>query len=331
MDIVLQLHITGNCNLRCKHCYIDEHSCEMPYSIFKSIINQFLDLCKDIEKESGQKVHCHLHMTGGEPFCHTQINKILFYLFTKKSKIKIGIMSNGTLLSKKTLLQLKVLNLKAFQVSVDGSQKTHDEIRELGNYEDVIQALLELKRWHIPTRVSFTANSNNYVEFPAVAKMCRTCGVKTLWSDRYIPINKSSVIKPLNSSQMKDYISILQKEHNNIENKNSGLFVENNRSLQFIGNDTIPYYCRAGENLIVVDEHGNIMPCRRMPIVCGNISDTTLSNVYFENEVFKNLRNHDISGKCKVCEYKSKCKGGSRCMAYAVCGDFNTPDPGCFL
>ena len=159
--------------------------------------------------------------------------------------------------------------------------------------------------------------------------MCCSHKVDFLWSDRYIPVKENHDIEPLDEVSTKEYVHILQEQR--LKYKDFRLDVQNFRGLQFLCADTEPYFCMAGENLIVVDEKGNIMPCRRMPIVCSNIYDRTLKDVYFRHHTFLALREHTVSGKCIECKYSESCKGGERCLAYAINNDFCSSDPGCWL
>ena len=163
MNIILQLHITGNCNLRCKHCYIEEHSCDMPYSSIKRVLRQYDVLVKQLEKHCQEKVVAHLHFTGGEPLLHPQIKKILKLFYRKRNKYRYAIMSNGSFLDDYIIKQLKKLNIKAYQLSLDGDEETHDSIRGKGNFKQVVLAMDLLKENGIRTRVSFTANKMNYL------------------------------------------------------------------------------------------------------------------------------------------------------------------------
>lgn len=330
IHMFLQLHITGKCNLRCKHCYIDEHSTEMPLEDIIKVLNQFDELVKGIIDRENEKVVKHLHMTGGEPLYHSRIKEILSLLNLRKKDYRIGIMSNGTMLNKEILEKLAELNLEAFQVSLDGERRTHDKIRGEGNFDEVLRALDLLSEYGIPTRVSFTANQENYSQFPAVAKYCRKHQVNSLWSDRYIPFIDGE-LKALTEADTREYVKVLQEEHENIENAVAQLRVENYRALQFLSSGAQPYICKAGEALVTVDEYGNIFPCRRLPLNCGNIQQITLAAVYFEHPVFKELRKHHCVGKCEDCIHKESCLGGARCMTYAIKGDFHAPDPGCYL
>lgn len=328
---VLQLHITGNCNLRCKHCYISEHSNNMSLSDIKIVIKQFKSLIEHLEQRNGYNIQAHIHFTGGEPLLHPEINQILRFFISEKKHFHFGIMSNGTVLKLKTLLLLKKLHLKAFQVSIDGDEVYHNAIRGKENLQKVTQGLDKLHFLRIPTRVSFTANKDNYKLFPKVAEICRKHNVSSLWSDRYIPFSNETTLMPLTENDMSEYVSIIQKEKKNPKNIKSKLNVQNYRALQFSCFDDYIYYCKAGNTLITVDEYGNIMPCRRMPIVCGNIKETDLIHIYDNNETFKRLRSYRLTGKCLDCKYAQKCRGGERCFTYVLNKDFETPDPCCWL
>ncbi|MCM1026426.1 MAG: radical SAM protein [Roseburia sp.] len=304
---------------------------DMPYRDIKSVLEQFDELVRYLKKQSREKVAVHVHITGGEPFLHPDIHKILWLLRRFRYKYRYGIMSNGTVLNSRNLWLIKGLHLKAFQVSLDGNQETHDSIRGIGNFEKVIHALDQLAEWRIPARVSFTANKENFHQFPQVAEVCRKHYVRTLWSDRYIPFDSQSKIHPLDKADMPEYVAILRRERENVENQRCGLYVQNYRALQFLGSEDSPYSCQAGDSLVTVDEHGNIFPCRRLPIPCGNIHTTSILEVYRYNDVFKSLRQYEVSGKCKTCEYSKTCKGGERCFTYAISGKFDIPDLCCWL
>lgn len=331
LDFILQLHITGNCNLRCQHCYIEEHHNDLSYPDIQLIVAQFEQLITHLEAKTGDRIRAHIHFTGGEPLIHPEINKILRLFISKRTRFQYGIMSNGTVLKVKTLLLLKRLHLKAFQLSLDGDETTHDSIRGIGNYQRVLRAMDILYLFHIPTRVSFTACKENYTKFPFVADVCRKHRVRSLWSDRYIPFYSQVNLAPLDKDDMREYAEILQRERDNPYNKISNLCVQNYRALQFLCSGQNIYYCKAGETMITIDEHGNILPCRRLPIICGNVRHSELTEIYENNEVFQKLRAHNLTEKCKDCQYGSLCKGGERCFTYAIAADFERPDPSCWL
>ena len=66
-----------------------------------------------------------------------------------------------------------------------------------------------------------------------------------------------------------------------------------------------------------------------MPIICGSVFDTTLSEVYFKSEVFRTLRLDILPKECLACEYAELCRGGAKCQSYAKYGSFLYADPAC--
>lgn len=326
--MILQLHITGKCNLRCKHCYIADHGGELSYKEIFTILHQFSLLLNSMRRKSGGPVCGHVHITGGEPFLHPQIHQILWLLMLYHRSFHYAIMSNGTVL--KHLHLIKWLNLKALQVSIDGDHDIHDAIRGKGNLATVCQGLDALFHHGIRTRVSFTAHLGNYQLLPQVAEICLEHHVSSLWSDRYIPIPNGD-LQPMDAVHMKEYVGILRSLAHNPKYQAGGLTVQNHRALQFLDGEEIPYSCLAGEGLIVVDENGDVYPCRRLPIACGNIRDASLTDIYYDSPIFQDLRRHEISEKCVTCVYKEQCQGGLRCMAYARCGKYSFPDPCCYI
>ena len=326
--MILQLHITGKCNLRCRHCYITGHNGELSYKEISIVLRQFSGLLRSIRAASDEQVCGHVHITGGEPFMHPQIQQILWLLLLYRRNFHYAVMSNATML--KHLHLIKRLNLKSLQVSVDGDEKTHDSIRGKGNFKAVCQGLDILSRCGIPTRVSFTAHLDNYRLLSQVAEICLKHHAASLWSDRYIPV-AGSEIRPMDKMNMQEYVTLLRTLAHNPRYRAGGLMIQNHRALQFLGGNEVPYTCIAGEGLIVVDENGDIYPCRRLPIICGNIRETNLKAVYYNSPVFQDLRRHEVTEKCVGCMHKEKCCGGLRCMTYAHSGEYNHPDPCCYL
>ena len=82
---------------------------------------------------------------------------------------------------------------------------------------------------------------------------------------------------------------------------------------------------------MTVDEFGNIMPCRRMPIICGNALETTLTEVYYNAKVFKELRTERVPIECVSCKYAYYCRGGAKCQSYASYNSYWKADPACGL
>ncbi|MDM8563363.1 SPASM domain-containing protein, partial [Candidatus Marithioploca araucensis] len=104
------------------------------------------------------------------------------------------------------------------------------------------------------------------------------------------------------------------------------------RALQFLVGGGRPYHCTAGDSLLTVQSNGDLYPCRRMPIRIGNLLETPLLELYDNSTLLHKLRQPEqISEGCEACFYAKLCRGGLKCLSYAVTGDPFKADPGCWL
>lgn len=261
---VLQWHLSENCNLKCLHCYQDNHvPVQLEFAQLKKIYEQF----KNLLDKLGMKGH--INITGGEPFCNPYLFDVLDLIRNDSEKsVSFSILTNGTLITKEIAQKIKQYNPYYVQVSLEGGKRINDYIRGDGTYKKIGRAIRILRDEDIFTSVSFTANSLNYREFPKVAKYAKSCGANNLWSDRYIPIGGSTDKElSLNYEQTREYFKIMKIERGKALKRKSKMRISMNRALQFQEIDDFAYGCTAGDMLLTVMENGDLVPCRRMPIV----------------------------------------------------------------
>lgn len=334
--LLLQFHITGQCNLRCKHCYRAEGDVE-PLSLENvlDVLEQFKDLRTEYNRRHGIRRKGHINLTGGEPFFRKDICDILRYLKENKEHFTFGILSNGSFITEEIIGLLLESEISFIQLSLDGDRATHDSLRATGDYDRVLTTAERLEKRGIRTYISFTANKENYRHLPHVAKECRRRGITKLWSDRLVPIGGGKELKALaiTDTELPDYINQLKKARGSALTRLCfpRSCVTLNRALQFQGSPGAIYSCSAGSSLITVDEFGNVMPCRRMPIPCGNVLETPLKEIYFSHDVFRSLRRDVVPAECAACRYALLCRGGAKCQSYAQYGSFYRADPACPL
>ena len=330
-SFVLQIHITGNCNCSCKHCYLDAQPSELCVSQIEEILQQYAELITSLQNRFGKVLRPFVNITGGEPFMHKEIYDVLDLMDRYSSAFSFRMMSNGLLLDDRMLTRLQHLHIPCLQLSLDGDEVLHDDIRGKGNFQAVCDALCKLHSYGIPTKVSFTAHSGNYRAFPLVAQVCRECGVSSLWSDRYVPCGEPSGLQSLTPAQAQEYTALLQSEKNDPANRAAGLQILNRRSLQFLSSREYPYSCSAGISALAIDDKGNVYPCRRLAVKCGNVFEQALQDIYWNAPILNSLRCAPVPAQCTACPHASFCRGGAKCLSYAIRGDFSEKDPGCWL
>ncbi|MBU5488944.1 radical SAM protein [Clostridium sp. MSJ-8] len=332
--IALQLHITGRCNQKCKHCYHNEYLNEpMKLEDIRLIIEQYKELISKYNDNKKIKEIGHISVTGGEPFIRNDFMDILKIFCDNREYFKFSILTNGSFITEEVAKKLISYGVNDVQVSIDGSMKTHDFIRGEGNFNQTFKAIDILVKYKIPTIVSFTANKFNYMEFEEVARCCEKHRVNILWSDRLVPIGngKKMYDQCLSPTETLEYFKIMKKVQDDFRKRKSLTYISIDRALQFIVTKQIPHRCVAGDSLITIDEFGNLLPCRRMPIKCGNVLKDNLSNLYFNSEIMNELRTRKVSSECSKCRFQKTCNGGAKCISYAINNDFNKAEPFCPL
>lgn len=322
---VLQWHLSEVCNLKCLHCYQEKHRpIELEYQQLIMILEQYRELLKKLN------VKGHINLTGGEPLCSPYFFKILDEFKKDKDLYSFSILTNGTLITDEVAKKISEYNPEYVQVSLEGGKKTNDFIRGKQVYKKVATAIKYLKKYNIFVSISFTATKINYKEFPEVVKFAEKYNVDNVWSDRFIPLNKNSDLDlQMSKEETNEYLRIMQKERIRLKLKKSKTNVAMYRALQFQMTNDYPYTCTAGRSLLTVMENGDLVPCRRMPIVIGNLLDNNMYELYKSSEILKELQNDTTPDSCKDCEHSKKCSGGLKCLTYALYQDLNHKDIGC--
>lgn len=325
---VLQWHLSENCNLKCLHCYQENHKpIQLSYEQLEKIYKQYKNLLKKL------KMKGHINITGGEPLCNPHLFKILDLIKKDEKLISFSILTNGTLITENIAKKIKSYNPYYVQVSLEGGQKTNDYIRGKGTYKKIAKGIKNLKKYNIFTSISFTATTLNYKEFPKVVSYAKKYKVDNVWSDRYIPLGDSEDKNlSLNVSQTQEYLSIMAKERLKLKRKQyNKTTISMYRALQFQKTNDFAYGCTAGDTLLTVMENGDLVPCRRMPIVVGNLLKDDMYKLYKTNSILKELRKNTIPDDCNDCEHAQMCHGGLKCITYAIYKDLNHKDIGCNL
>ena len=202
---VLQWHLSEKCNLKCKHCYQENHvPIGLKYEELLNILGQYKRLLKKL------KMRGHINITGGEPLLCPHFFKLLDIFKRDSNLYSFSILTNGTLLNEKIAKEIASYNPYYVQVSLEGGKRTNDYVRGKGVYKKVGEAVKNLKKYNIYVSISFTATKLNYKEFSKVVKYAEKLKVNNVWSDRYIPLGDSEDKDlALNYEQTRKYLQIM--------------------------------------------------------------------------------------------------------------------------
>lgn len=321
----LQLHITPFCNLRCIHCYQEFESEKEKKLLTKNeiinLIHHYYRFLR-IQDHSGT-----IYLTGGEPTIDP--NLLDYVKEAKRLRIFPMILSNGTLIDSKFAFKLKEAGTGIVQISLDGLKHTHDEIRGKGNFDKATRGLDACRQAGLKTIVMFTLHKLNANEMEDVISHCIEHGVKRFAFHRLVPVGRGSQLfnEIFRPEELKEFFKKIRKWKNRYRN-----FIEVTAHdplwQRFLGMSH-PFGCCIGNSGICVMHNGDILPCRRLNKVIGNIRQDSLHSIWNGSYLHKFRKRKDYEGKCNSCIHFKKCTG-CRGIAYGVTGSEFGSDPQCF-
>ena len=287
----------------------------MPYAEMAETLDKYDEYIR-AESFEGQ-----INLTGGEPLLHPDFFKIATDI--RRRGIRLGILTNGTLIDDACAGSIAELSPVFVQVSLDGSEKVHDAIRGEGSFKRSLSGIDCLKKHGIRVLVSFTVMQENYKDFKKVAVVCARHKVDKLWWDRVVTDDPEQYVTTSQFKEISKVAAGLARRHS---------FISNSRALQWIPEGSCSYECSAGKRLLIILANGDMMACRRLPFVIGNIAEVSDLKTWLKsNEIMKKLAAPAFPKDCVQCPHFYKCAGGARCVTYAQTGRLDVRDVNCYV
>ena len=320
LDIV-GLELTDFCNFRCPHCSPDSGRKKQNMSLSIKVILNI------IEWASAKKVK-ELVLTGGEPFSHRYICKIIEQL--GKYPLQSVITTNGSLITKKHIDTIRNSTINV-RVSLYGGSQYYKLFgpseKTAGRVRDVILKLQstigDRLSCVIPVMASNVDSYNERIAF------CKQNGI-------FYQVN---VICPFgralpNWSTEKldrDLAQQIKDEYDKYARSSNPSY----RRLQDEGASMVHVFSRSLNQLNVLADN-SVTPCLSIRNIGigkynekkgpGQLSSLFYSQAYLDSQHKFAVNNRAI---CNICEFKYECGGGCPAKANAYYGKINAPDPQC--
>ena len=338
--------ITGRCNMRCRHCYLDA-----PDALYGEMS---LDECIRIMDQMVEANISCVSITGGEPLVRPDWEQFIIALKERRLHIE-AIYTNGLLVTEKWIEKFQALYPEKvlFSLSFDGIG-CHDWLRGRAGMEvRTIEAIKSLTAHGYPIEIETPIFKDNLNTLPATCELLTDLGVGN-W--KLSPMIESKAWERYSAEHsataeeiIKAAVALLEKFEE--LNRPFALQIahyyvyEKNRNKAY----AIPF---AGENsekalklplCSCMRQHpyllpdGTLMPC--MPLAnCGidhempDLLKTPLIEVLQPGSALYELSDMRLGDflenhaeECNNCEYRYTCKGGCRACA-RQCGNLYGPD-----
>ncbi|MCD6482683.1 MAG: radical SAM protein [Candidatus Aenigmarchaeota archaeon] len=342
-EFVVQWHLTHRCDMRCRFCYIPHklksmstEEIDFPTKAAVSILDQISNFAKKLG------LIPRINFSGGNPLLHPDFFHIVEQA-TEKG-IRIGILGNPTA-SKRELKKLKELNIFRYQISIDGLEKTHDFFRGRGQFKNAIKFLKLEGKIGITRVVLSTVSEINYKEIPELAYYLYKNRLVEIYDfARLVPIGEGTTFKNtlLSTEKFKWLLYGMFLKYKKLWEEGIKCHIGNKEPLWALLYYELgilnPEYkkikrirggCSIGRTGLVIDVNGDIYPCRRAPIILGNI--ITDPNLTIEKAFVHLLKNFRIKEnyECKDCKLFNICRG-CPAISMALTNDVFNRDPNCW-
>lgn len=331
----LCLHVSHDCNLRCRYCFADEgayHSVRetMSFETAKAAIDFLL-------RESGSRKVLEVDFFGGEPLMNFETVKNTVR-YAKEEGAKRGkkflftTTTNGLLLDDETIGFFNE-EMENVVLSLDGRREVHDAVRKTvsgkGSFDAVIDKIKKFVRSrgdkHYYVRGTFTAKNPDFSK-----------DVLFLADNGFDSISMEPVVTDIPDLQITEELlpriereyETLAEEYIRREEEGKGfLFFHFNIDIE--GGPCLSKRvsaCGAGNEYFSVVPNGDIYPCHQF----AGDKDFIMGNV-FEGKIDGNIRKKFAESclftrkKCDGCFAKFICSGGCNANNYHYNGDINDP------
>ena len=166
----LFFHILTQCNLKCRHCYInpEQHGeNKVPLETIKAWMDAF----------STKNPTANVIFLGGEPTLHPDLDRAIKYARSQGFN-SITVDTNG-ILSHDILSRVSPQEVDFFSFSLDGAtRKTNDGIRGEGSYDLCLNGIRNAVAKGFATSLIYTVSRLNLHELEAMPALLNDLGIK---------------------------------------------------------------------------------------------------------------------------------------------------------
>lgn len=341
----LQWHITGVCDLRCKHCYMfdgpryqDEVRNELSVEDCKRVIDDF------VETKRKWNAVGSIAFTGGHPL----IRKGFWDIIGHARKRNLGdfvIMGNPSFLTREVAMDLKRHGVVSYQISLDGLEETHDKVRKKGSFQATLNAYRILGEVGIERGIMMTLTPENKHDFLGVIRLAHEEKLDFFSFTRVSAEGnaeknyKTEVLDPWEYRELYRQAVLLYMD---LEAKGSRTYFDTKDHLWvplFFEEGWIQHEselsarharrCGMGLGALTLLSDGTVLSCRRVNTAIGKVPEQKMADIWLQSKFLAEVRDNSSFKWCKECKYNTWCLG-CPAIAAALHGDLFGDDPQCW-
>lgn len=311
LPILSEVALTWRCNIQCQFCYASctcvGESDEDTYrdELSTKEVKKVLDIIRhEAEVPS-------VSFTGGEPVLREDLAELVAYA-SGTLKMRVNLITNGTLINQKVAKTLKKAGLASAQVSIESPDPdVHDRIVGVkGAFQASVTGLQALKKAGISVHPHATLCQLNQHTLPQMARFAKELGVDRFSLNMIIPAGRGMAEDlAIKYSEIKDLVwgiksSAEQAGVRFMWYSPTPMCLFNPVSHQ-LGNKG----CSACEGLLSVDPYGRVLPCSSWKEPVGNLLQEGFRAVWFGKQGQSLREKRSAHPECRDCEHFAVCHG----------------------
>lgn len=322
---VFQWHLTDRCERSCRHCYREgpprRDLGEADQLSVLEAIRAFL---------AKRRLPGRLHLAGGEPALSPGLDRLLAAI--ARAGLPFRFLTSGVGLTPSLAVDLSRSGCVGVQVSVEGTEATHDALRGEGGFRRAMEGARCARAAGLPVTLAMTLHHENLAELEAVARLAEAKADRVYFS-RLVPMGHGAELGSLPGRAA--WAGALRRITALAGTLRVPVAL---RDPTFRPLLAAPWHarkspavsgCSAGYRTLTVESDGEVLPCRRLGVPVGHALDGGLETAWETHPLMGSLRDRDrLKGRCGRCVYRWVC-GGCRAVPRAVSGDPLGEDPQC--
>ena len=322
--ITINWTLTFRCNFSCQHCY--------------SRVEKVGELSTAQVKEIMKKVAVYkvpfINYGGGEPLLRRDLFELTEYATSLGFNVSMN--TNAYLMTKDKAKKAAASGFKTVGISIDSTDPdTHDRFRNTpGSHKRALAAAKYLKDEGVRLTVSSVICRINFHDFEGLVRQAKEMGAEQISLHNYKCTGMGMTNKDDLDLTPEEWLDFYMKALE-LKSKEPGIRISMDdpitASIHKSPEKSIVKGSTCGKLSLNIRANGDVTPCGFIPVVIGNLLVDDLKDLWDHSNVLERMRNKEPREKCKTCKHYEDCLGGCTARAFAIYGDFNAPDPHCWM
>ena len=249
------IQVVEACNLSCEHCHLTRYGKEI--SEGRKRILTYPEFEKRLKRMEGAvRKASYVQLSSFETLMHKDVFKMMDAVLAVNPRVTFPILTNGMLVDRSKLEQLKRYPLHEFTVSLDGSTAKTVEAFKTGvrfdKVVDVVRMAVEIDLG-VPVGTVFVAHRGNIHELPDTVDLVADLGVRQLAVNNLLAFTPAFSDRTLYSDEEQDKYKAIFDQASERANQRGVTLLLPGLTPKLQG-------CSSAE-ILFVDTDGNVSPC----------------------------------------------------------------------